>query len=82
MPQSSDCLVNSADTYCHTQQRLIYHTALWTCCHLLITGGSMAYTVYTTARQGRAILDIKQMHANLGRGKDYRRSDLLATTHA
>jgi len=42
----------------------------------------MAYTVYTTARQGRAILDIKQMHANLGRGKDYRRSDLLATTHA
>ena len=42
----------------------------------------MTYTVYTTARQTCAILDIKRMHANLGCGKVYRRSDILATTHA
>ena len=42
----------------------------------------MTYTAFTTARQTCAILDIKRMHANLGCGKVYRRSDILATTHA
>jgi hypothetical protein len=41
----------------------------------------MAYTLYSTARQGRAISDIEWVHANLGCGKVDRRSDFLATTH-